>query len=77
MESISICHAIFLEDQGCICLKFTCRSWMYYVGDEACVKALAERVDDTGECDFADLPGILAANIARQDLEAEQGNVWR
>ena len=47
------------------------------MGDEACVKALAERVDDTGECDFADLPGILAANIARQGLEAEQGNVWR
>ena len=23
---------------------------------EACVKSLAERVDDTGECDFADLP---------------------
>lgn len=23
---------------------------------EACVKSLTERVDDTGECDFADLP---------------------
>ncbi|CAE7265546.1 unnamed protein product, partial [Symbiodinium necroappetens] len=28
---------------------------------EACVKALAERVDDTGECDFADLLDVWEA----------------
>ena len=37
------------------CLGF---SFVAFYGSscQACVKALAERVDDSGECDFADLP---------------------
>lgn len=57
---------------------FTCRSWMYYVGDEACVKALAERVDDTGECDFADLPpGSQDRSTGLKDAGDDEIRIFR
>ena len=40
------------------------------------MKALAERVDDTGECDFADLRGAWAGAGATGDLRLESYKMY-